>query len=60
MLNYFFRTLPKAILIGLPIVMLVYLLINISFFVVFSIHEMENVSSEAIAIVSKDAINTVP
>ncbi|XP_065915999.1 b(0,+)-type amino acid transporter 1-like isoform X2 [Dysidea avara] len=44
------KTLPRAILIGLPIVILVYLLINISFFVVFSIHEMENVASEAIAI----------
>jgi len=52
----FYRTLPKAILIGLPIVMLVYLLINVSFFVVFSIHEMENISSEAIAIVSNVAV----
>ena len=52
----FYRTLPRAILIGLPIVILVYLLINISFFVVFSIHEMENVASEAIAIVSIDDV----
>ena len=48
----YYRTLPRAILIGMPIVIAIYLLINISFFVAFSIHEMENVASEAIAIVS--------
>jgi len=47
-----FRTLPRAIIIGLPLIILVYILINISFFVTLSIDEIMNSESEAIAIVS--------
>ena len=49
---YFIRNLPRAIIIGIPIIIVVYLLINISFFAVLSIHDIILSDSEAIAIVS--------
>jgi len=46
------RSLPRAILIGIPMIIVVYILINVSFFAVLSIDEIINSESEAIAIVS--------
>ena len=39
-------------MIGIPLIILVYILINVSFFAVLSIDEIINSESEAIAIVS--------
>lgn len=50
------RNLPRAIVIGLPIVMFVYVLINISLFAILSIHDIIISDSEAIAIVSVNNI----
>ena len=48
----FIRNLPRAIMIGLPIIIVVYLLINISLFAILSIQDIIVSDSEAIAVVS--------
>ena len=50
--NDFIRTLPRSIIIGLPIIIAVYLLINISLFSVLSLHDIIMFDSEAVVIVS--------
>ena len=50
------RNLPRAIVIGLPIIIFVYALINISLFAVLSIHDIIISDSGAIAIVSVNNI----
>jgi hypothetical protein len=47
---HLFRNLPLAILIGLPLVTVVYVLTNLSYFTVMSIDEM--ISSPAVGVVS--------
>ena len=44
-----FRTLPRAVLIGVAIVITVYLLMNVSFFAVLSYDQIK--SAEAVALV---------
>ena len=48
----FIRNLPRGIMIGLPIIIVVYLLINISLFAILSIQDIIVSDSEAIAVVS--------
>jgi len=46
----FYRNLPRAICISLPVVTLIYVLANIAYFVVLTKEEM--LSSSAVAVVS--------
>ena len=46
----FYRNLPLAIMIGIPLVTVLYLLVNISYFTVMSVDELLN--SPAVAVVS--------
>ena len=48
----FIRNLPRAIMMGMPIIIVVYSLINISLFAILSIQDIIASDSEAIAIVS--------
>lgn len=47
---FFFRNLPRSIMIAIPLVTLCYVLINMSYLTVMSAAEM--VESEAVAVVS--------
>jgi len=47
---YLNRNLPLSIIIGVPLVMVVYILTNISYFAVMSVDEL--IASPAVAVVS--------
>ena len=51
----FYRNLPLAIMIGIPLVTVLYLLVNISYFTVMSVDELLN--SPAVAVVSLSFLN---
>jgi len=47
---YSFRTIPKSILIGMPLIIVCYIAVNLSFFAVLTVSQLSN--SNAIALVS--------
>lgn len=53
-LLHFLRNLPRAILISMPIVTVVYLMANIAYFAAMSPEEL--LASDAVAVVSKTAL----
>ena len=52
-----FRNLPLAIMIGIPLVTVLYLLVNISYFTVMSVEELLN--SPAVAVVSTISVKSL-
>ena len=49
-MHMYCRTIPKSIVIGMPLIILCYITINLSFFAVLTVSELSN--STAVALVS--------